>query len=180
MSENFLRDNKELNPVLWQARRVGWGGRWEEGCLGGRGHMYTCGWFMLMCGRGKKNIVEQLFSNSCILFNASQKKKKKWGASGASATSKLCREIGSEGVEPSPLQAGLPDFSCLCLGTGENRGTFWANWIVLRGNSQGPSSLRVGCSAIRPLVLCCRIRSHTFRCDLLDSSLLNCRLQRNI
>ena len=31
---------------------------------------------MLMCGRGKHNIVEQLFSNSCILFNASQKKKK--------------------------------------------------------------------------------------------------------
>ena len=32
---------------------------------------------MLMCGRGQHNIVEHLSPNSCILFNASQKKKKK-------------------------------------------------------------------------------------------------------
>ena len=32
---------------------------------------------MLMCGRGQHNIVEQVCPNSYILFNASQKKKKK-------------------------------------------------------------------------------------------------------
>ena len=29
----------------------------------GRGHMYTCGWFMLMYGRSQHNIVKQLSSN---------------------------------------------------------------------------------------------------------------------
>ena len=48
--------------ALWQPRGVGWGGEWE-GCSGGRGHMYTCGWFMLMCSRGQHRIVKQLSSN---------------------------------------------------------------------------------------------------------------------
>ena len=42
---------------------VGWGERWEEGGLGGRGHVYTCGLFMLMYGRGQDDTVKQLSSN---------------------------------------------------------------------------------------------------------------------
>ena len=48
--------------ALWQPREVGWGGRWEGGS-GGRGQIYTCGWFMLMCGRNQHKIVKQLSSN---------------------------------------------------------------------------------------------------------------------
>jgi len=35
---------------------VGWGGRWE-GVQDG-GHMYTCGWFMLMYGKNYHNIIK--------------------------------------------------------------------------------------------------------------------------
>ena len=38
------------------------GGKWEGGS-GGRGHVYTYGWFMLMHGRNQHNIVKQLSSN---------------------------------------------------------------------------------------------------------------------
>ena len=47
--------------ALWQSRRVGWGGRWEEG-LGGKGHGCTYGWF-LMFDRKQQNSVEQLSFN---------------------------------------------------------------------------------------------------------------------
>ena len=45
--------------ALWQPRGVGWGGKWKGGSRG-RGHMYTYGWFMLMYGRNKRNIVKKL------------------------------------------------------------------------------------------------------------------------
>ena len=44
---------------LRQPRWVGWGGRWEGG-VRGRGHMYTCGRFMLMYGTSQHNIVKLL------------------------------------------------------------------------------------------------------------------------
>ena len=44
------------SSALWQARRVGWVGRWEGGSRRS-GHMYTYGSFMLMFGRRKQNIV---------------------------------------------------------------------------------------------------------------------------
>ena len=34
--------------------------------MGGRGHMYTYGWFMLMYGRNQHNIVKQSSSNCCF------------------------------------------------------------------------------------------------------------------
>ena len=43
---------------------------WGMGGPGGRGHMYTYGWFTLLCGRNKHNFVRQLSSNEI-------KKKKK-------------------------------------------------------------------------------------------------------
>ena len=43
--ENLLYDAG--TQTQWQLRGVGWSGRWERGSRG-RGHMYTCGWFMLM------------------------------------------------------------------------------------------------------------------------------------
>ena len=39
-----------------------WDRRWERGSRG-RGHMYTCDWFMLMYGRNQHNIVKQLSFN---------------------------------------------------------------------------------------------------------------------
>jgi len=42
--------------ALWQPRGVGWGERWEGGSRE-QGHMYTYGWFMLMYGRNRHNIV---------------------------------------------------------------------------------------------------------------------------
>ena len=38
----------------------------------GKGHLYTCGWCVWMCGRGQHNTVEQLPSNNCILFYTSR------------------------------------------------------------------------------------------------------------
>ena len=35
----------------------------DGGCSGGRGHMITCHWFMLMDGRNWHNTVKQLFCN---------------------------------------------------------------------------------------------------------------------
>ena len=69
--------------ALWQPRGVrGWGGRWEGGS-GGRGHMCTCGWFVLGCGRNQHNTAKQLSSKkqfkkiskqdrweSCLSWNA--------------------------------------------------------------------------------------------------------------
>ena len=52
--------------ALWQPRGVGWDRRWEGG-LGGRGHMYAYGWFMLMYGRNQHNTVRQLSSNNFFL-----------------------------------------------------------------------------------------------------------------
>ena len=52
---------RELKPGLCN-NLEGWG---EAGGGGDimRGHMYTYGWFMLMCGRKQHNIVKQLSSN---------------------------------------------------------------------------------------------------------------------
>ena len=49
-----------LGIVKVQSRGVGWGGRWERGS-GGKGHVYTYGWVMLIYGRGhgQHNIVKQ-------------------------------------------------------------------------------------------------------------------------
>ena len=48
---------------LGQPRGIGWGGQWEEGS-GCRGHMYTCGWFMLMCGQNHHNTVKWTHAKS--------------------------------------------------------------------------------------------------------------------
>ena len=45
--------------ALYQPRGVRWGERWER-VSGGRGHMYTSGWFMLMFDRKQENSVKQL------------------------------------------------------------------------------------------------------------------------
>ena len=45
--------------VLWQSRRVEWGGRWE-GSPGRRGHGCTYGWFLLVFDRKQQNSVKQL------------------------------------------------------------------------------------------------------------------------
>ena len=44
--------------ALYQPSWVGWGGGSR-----GRGHMYTCGWFMLMFDRKQQNSVKQLSFN---------------------------------------------------------------------------------------------------------------------
>ena len=64
--------HKELNTTEWLSGNSnqnsinleGWDGerRWE-GSLRRRGHMYTCGWFMLMFGRNQYNTVKQLSFN---------------------------------------------------------------------------------------------------------------------
>ena len=38
-------------------------GSWWEGGSRGRGHMYTCGWFMLMLDRKQQNSIKQLSFN---------------------------------------------------------------------------------------------------------------------
>ena len=63
--------------------KVGWGGRWEEG-LGGRGHGYAYGWFLLMDDRKSQNSVKQLSFNSKIL-----KKRKEWNNATCSNTDGL-------------------------------------------------------------------------------------------
>ena len=50
----------------WKPSGVGWGGRWEVSSEG-KGHMHTCGLFMLMYGRNRHNIVKQLSSNKPTL-----------------------------------------------------------------------------------------------------------------
>ena len=45
---------------------VGCGGRWKGG-LGGRGHGYAYGWFLLMYDRKSQNSVKQFSFNSKIL-----------------------------------------------------------------------------------------------------------------
>ena len=52
--------------VLWQPRGVAEGGRCKGG-LRRRGHMYTCGRFILMCVRDQHSIVKQLSSNKTFL-----------------------------------------------------------------------------------------------------------------
>lgn len=48
--------------VLWQPE--GWDGMGGgTGGSGGRGHMCSCGWFMVMCGRGQHNIVKKFSFN---------------------------------------------------------------------------------------------------------------------
>ena len=48
--------------VLYQPRRVGWGGRCKGGSKG-RGYMYTYGWFILGFDRKQQNSVKQLSFN---------------------------------------------------------------------------------------------------------------------
>ena len=48
--------------ALNQPRRVGWGGRWEEGSRG-RGYMYIYGGFVLRFDRKQQNSVKQLSFN---------------------------------------------------------------------------------------------------------------------
>ena len=56
---SFVQEQGAPASALWQFRGVGWGGK---------GHMYTYGWFMLMYGGSQHNIVKQLFSNLKIFF----------------------------------------------------------------------------------------------------------------
>ena len=44
-----------------------WDGRWDGGSKG-RGHMYTYGWFMLMYGRNRYNIIKQYLSIKKKIF----------------------------------------------------------------------------------------------------------------
>ena len=47
----FTEWHKELKSgALWKPRQMLWSEKWE-GCSRGRGHMYTCGWFMLTYDR---------------------------------------------------------------------------------------------------------------------------------
>ena len=52
---------RELKQGLCD-RLKAWGGRWEGG-LGGRGHVYIYGWFLLMCDRQSQNSIKQLSFN---------------------------------------------------------------------------------------------------------------------
>ena len=62
-SGNLLSDTASLNLVLCDNQEgLDGGGRWEGG-LRERGLVYTYGWFMLMYGIDKYNIVKQLSSN---------------------------------------------------------------------------------------------------------------------
>ena len=49
----------ELTPALCDSRE----GQEVGGGSGGRGHMYTCGWCMLLCGRNQHDIVKQSSAN---------------------------------------------------------------------------------------------------------------------
>ena len=51
--------HRELSPEFCEKTVEGMG--WERG-LGRRGHVYICGWFMFMYGRGQHNTVKQLSS----------------------------------------------------------------------------------------------------------------------
>ena len=53
--------------VLYQARGVGWGGRWEGGSKG-RGYTYSYGCFRLRFDRKQQNSVKQLSFNQKINF----------------------------------------------------------------------------------------------------------------
>ena len=64
----FCVTQRAQPSVLWQPRGVAGGGRWKGG-LRRRGHMYTCGRFILMCGRNQHSIVKQLSSNKKNFFN---------------------------------------------------------------------------------------------------------------
>ena len=66
--------------------------------------MYTCGWFVLMYGRGQHNIVEQLSSNNCIFFyyfskKMSLKKLTHWRNIFKKIISSICVERGRGGRE---------------------------------------------------------------------------------
>ena len=63
--------SSKLNRIDLECSWVGQGGI-REGGSERRDYMYTCGRFVLMCGRGQHNFVEQLSSNNCILFYTSQ------------------------------------------------------------------------------------------------------------
>ena len=54
--------------ALWQPRGMGLG-RWWEGGSRWKGHMYACGWFMLIYGRNQHNIIKQLSFNKKNLKN---------------------------------------------------------------------------------------------------------------
>ena len=57
----FAEWRRGLIPVsLWQPRGVG---GIELEMEGGRGHMYTYGWYMLIYGKNQLSIVKQLSSN---------------------------------------------------------------------------------------------------------------------
>ena len=60
--EFAVRRRELKSDAPWQPRGVGWGGRCEGGASG-REQMYTCGWFMLPCGRDPRSIVKCLSSN---------------------------------------------------------------------------------------------------------------------
>ena len=55
-------EERMLNLVLCDNLEV-WDMEEEGRGSGERGHMYTCDWLMLMCGRNQHNIVKQLPSN---------------------------------------------------------------------------------------------------------------------
>ena len=62
VSGNLQFTEGAQSSALWQPREAGWGGRWEGGSRE-RGHMYTCGWFMLIYGNNQHNIVKKISCN---------------------------------------------------------------------------------------------------------------------
>ena len=54
----WLRELKQ--GLCNRVKGGGWGGSWEGG-LGGRGHAYTYGWFLVMYDRKRQNSAKQLF-----------------------------------------------------------------------------------------------------------------------
>ena len=60
-------DRGSSNRCSVTTQMDGMDGKWERGSRGKR-HIYTYGWFMLMCGRNQHNIIKQLwfFQSSCM------------------------------------------------------------------------------------------------------------------
>ena len=59
-----IRDSR-WGFAVWHGELPRWVGvgREREGGSGGRGHVYTWGWFMLIYGRNQHSIIKQLSSN---------------------------------------------------------------------------------------------------------------------
>ena len=64
-----MQEAGHSKPVHWDDPE-GWDVEGRVRGVPDEGHMYTCGWFMSMCGENHYNIVEWLVSNkiSTLIF----------------------------------------------------------------------------------------------------------------